>query len=87
MRLGPAQYSSISSTVGQSKRTPYIENLLMRVSQMNNTLPSSGSNSGQWRETDRKVGQWGHATREFHEAVMKMRREGAAAGNHKVRYA
>lgn len=34
--------------------------------------------SGRWRETDREVGQWGHATREFHQALVKMRNEATA---------
>ncbi|CAN0503316.1 unnamed protein product, partial [Ectocarpus sp. 12 AP-2014] len=33
---------------------------------------------GRWRETDREVGQWGHTTREFHQALVKMRQKSAA---------
>eukprot|EP00903_Cladosiphon_okamuranus_P015349 g14175.t1 len=33
---------------------------------------------GRWRETDLESGQWGHATREFHQALAKMRNEATA---------
>lgn len=39
---------------------------------------------GQWRETDREAGQWGHATREFQEALVKMRPKDAELGGQKV---
>lgn len=39
---------------------------------------------GQWRETDREVGQWGHATREFHAAMVKLRQKGGIRGRQQV---
>lgn len=39
---------------------------------------------GQWRETDREVGQWGHATQEFHAAMVKLRQKGGVRGRQQV---